>query len=316
MDLKVKILNHRNKKIKLTVAIDDRLNTNNNSGVADNMTSFLAASEVKKLRKKINGILKFAFKSAGKNESNDLSIREFSNLLEMLGIQVSNKGCELFFRDILRNYLIGGHYLHYYQFKQAFFMSDAIIMQLIQTSNDLTPQHLLRKHIKNYYLQIAKNHKQNRSKILNTAWSLFVTEKNVQLTYNMFQEGIQFLNVKLGESEIRHIFNDINVQQKCAQPGLISKDEFRNDLKKDVPVALEGVVDVRTIIFDNLGTCCYFFVYSFLVYLRNCVLLSLIVNIYFFILSFIVVNVVVMYSPSFEIIQGHKIATIYGNDGQ
>ena len=168
----------------------------------------------------------------------------------MLGIQVSNKECELFFRDILRNYLIGEHYLGYHEFKQAFSMIDATIMQIIQTCtpNDLNQQRILRKHIKNHYQKAAENHKQNCSKLLNTAWSLFVTEKNV----------------KLSESEMRHIFNDINAKQKCAQLGLISKDEFQNDLKKDVPVALKSVVDVRTIIFDNLVQyCCICFLFKF-----------------------------------------------------
>ena len=44
-------------------AIDD---SSDNSGVAENMPSFLTEREVTKLRQKINSILKFAFKSADK----------------------------------------------------------------------------------------------------------------------------------------------------------------------------------------------------------------------------------------------------------
>ncbi|ETO12004.1 hypothetical protein RFI_25372 [Reticulomyxa filosa] len=110
-------------------------------------SEFGTMEELIAIRKKINIILKAAFKQADVNNSNDLDIEEFGTLLSNLGIRVSGKGAMLLFAEILDRH--NKTYLGFYEFKQAFAVNDPSFY--IQSPADVNASIILRKHVKDYY---------------------------------------------------------------------------------------------------------------------------------------------------------------------
>lgn len=167
-------------------------------------------------------------------------------MLDRLGIKVSHKGAELLFRAILSQH--NKRFLGFYEFKMAFMVNDPL--QHIQTPNDLNPARILRRHIRQYYEKVAEEHKANRKKLAEIAWGLFNNDKTKHATLNVsqFREGIKYLGLSfLTNSETLFVFNKMN----RSRTGMMKKEEFMHTVKKDIPVSIGKVVNVKDILYDT-----------------------------------------------------------------
>ena len=197
------------------------------------------------LSKTINGVLKYAFMAADQNRSNDLDLKEFEYLLDRLGIRVSHKGSELLFRAILSQH--NKRFLGFYEFKMAFMVTNPL--QFIRSPKDLDPAKVLRAHIRQYFETVAAEHRANRRKVAEIAWGLFCHDKAPDATMNLheFREGVHYLGLgALSQEESQFMFGALNP----SNTGLIKKTEFLSAVRKDIPVSLSKVVNVKDILYD------------------------------------------------------------------
>ena len=87
----------------------------------------ICLGELQKLRRKIAGILKFSFKQADLDSKGIITSVEFGNLLKQLGVNVSIKGIELLYHEILSLHKKKNQNMSFYEFKQAFMVNDPSI---------------------------------------------------------------------------------------------------------------------------------------------------------------------------------------------
>eukprot|EP01083_Nonionella_stella_P317381 1155339_1 len=217
----------------------------NNPQCPTQLPPYITKAQLIHLTKTIIGILRYAFLAADQSRSNDLDLKEFEYLLDRLGIRVSHKGAELLFRAILSQH--NKRFLGFYEFKMAFMVTDP--MQFIKGPNDVHPARVLRRHIRQYYETVAEAHKLNRKKLAEIAWGLFSNDKtkNATMTLSEFREGLNYLGLRvLSDPEVAFIFRDMN----RTQTGMLQKDEFARTVKKEIPVSLGKVVNVKEILFD------------------------------------------------------------------
>ena len=206
----------------------------------------MTKGELLKLSKKIVGILKYAFRAADQSRSNDLDLKEFEYLLDRLGIRVSHKGAELLFRAMLAQH--SKRFLGFYEFKMAFMVNDPL--QHIEKPDDLNPARVLRRHIRQYYETVAAEHKANRKKLAEVAWGLFNNDKtkHAKMNIGQFREGIKYLGLTfISSSEAEFLFQKMN----RSHTGMMKKEEFMHCVKKDIPVSLGKVVNVKEILYDT-----------------------------------------------------------------
>ena len=222
-------------------------NTNRTNHQHINGNIQISKDELIKLSKKIIGILKYVFRAADQRQNGHLDLNEFGYLLGRLGIKVSAKGSELLFRAILNHH--NKRYLGFYEFKIALSVNDPL--QYIETQKDTqSPAKILRRHIRDYYENVAEAHKANRKKLAEIAWSFFNNDKSEDAMMNIdeFRIGLKYLGLgQMTKSEIDFIFLALNRNA----PGRLKKDRFCHQIKKEIPASLGAVVNVKEILYET-----------------------------------------------------------------